>query len=179
MTGPVPVEEVALSTDRDAILLEVASWVEEGDFLSLAGILSPRKRQREDADLRIKTSQDVRARVADMIRGRMCNKVGDPVEFLADVKAGNLAKNYTGWTLREAISLADKGLLHVRVSTQIAGPWNNTVGGNTEYSITLTDEGEKALASALEARRAETGTGSVNESAIPNGETPNTSEPQL
>lgn len=137
--------ELTKLAERDAILMEVAGWIEEGDLLSMAGILSKRKRDREDANLRIETSQAVRARMADMIRGRMANKVGDPLKFLRDVSDGRYENNYTGYTIREAIALADKGLLTVSVITKIAGPWNNVVGGATAYRIELTDEGRAAL----------------------------------
>lgn len=80
-----------------------------------------------------------------MIRGRMINKVGDPIEFLADVRAGRYVKRYTGFDLQQAIALANKGLLLVQVLTQVAGPWNNVCGGTTEYRITLTDEGSELL----------------------------------
>jgi hypothetical protein len=136
--------------DRDAILMEVAGWIEEGDISSLPGILNKRKRVREDAALRIQTSKEVRARMARMIRGRMENKVGDPVDFLKDVQAGDHDRHYTGFTLRQAIALADRGLLTVVAMTQVAGPWNNTVGGKTEYQIRLTEKGEKFIADADE-----------------------------
>lgn len=170
-TEPVPVSALRASIpsacDRDAILMEVAGWVEEMDLLAISGIMHRRKRVREDAALRIKTSDEVRARMADMIRGRMENKVGDPLDFLSGLKAGRYARCYTGFDLREAIALADKGLLSVSVVTQIAGPWNNTVGGNTEYSIKLTDEGEQFLASGIEARSDETA-----QQAQPEGQEP-------
>lgn len=155
------------SADRDAILLEVAGWIEEGDFIALAGIMGKRKRIREDAALRIETSKDVRRRMADMIRGRMQNKVGQPEEFIRDVKAGRYDKMYTAFDVRAAIALADKGFLKVEVVSQIAGPWNNTVGGQTAYRFSVTDKGEALLAQAIEARRAETQGGSVeDESAV-------------
>jgi hypothetical protein len=102
----------------------------------------------------------------------MENKVGDPVDFIEDVKAGRFDKLYTGFTIRQAIALADRGLLRVCVISQIAGPFNNLCGSNTEYRITVTEEGEKFLAQAIEARRAETGTGSVHESAVGEADAP-------
>jgi hypothetical protein len=136
---------------RDAILMEVAGWVEEGDLIAWQGIGHRRKRVREDAALRIETSEAVRSRLASMIRGRMQNKVGDPIDFLADVKAGRHDRYVTGYILREAIALADKGLLCVTVETQIAGPWNNVVDGQAKYKIAITEKGEEALAKAMEA----------------------------
>lgn len=169
--SPVPAS-IPSAEDRDAILLEVAGWVEESDLRDLQGVWAKRKRDREDAALRLETSKAVRSRLASMIRGRMENKVGDALEFLSDVKAGRYERMLTGHTLREAIALANKGLLKVTVETQIAGPWNNTIGGNTEYHIQVTEKGEVVLASAIEARRAETQGGSVHESAVTEGQTP-------
>jgi len=145
--------------------MEVAGWVEEGDLIAWQGIGHRRKRVREDAALRVETSEAVRTRLADMIRGRMENKVGDPIEFLREVKAGEHDRYVTGYTLREAIALADRGLLKVCVVTQIAGPWNNVIDGVTGYQITITEQGEKFLAQAIEARRA-AGTSSACESAV-------------
>lgn len=162
---------------RDAILMEIAGWCDEMDVLELPGILSRRKRVREDAQLRVETSRRVRGRMADLIRARMQNKDGDPVDFIEDVKAGRFDKHYTGHTIREAIALADKGLLRVCAITQIAGPWNNVVGSNTEYRITLTDKGEAFLAQAIEARRTETQSGSVHESAVGAADAPEGSQP--
>lgn len=168
---------IANAAERDAILMEVAGWVEEGDLISWQGIAHRRKRVREDAALRIQTSEEVRKRLADMIRGRMQNKVGDPVEFLSDVKEGRVTY-VTGFILREAIALADKGLLRIVVETQIAGPWNNVVDGQATYKITMTDEGEEFLAKAMEARQGQDPTGldgDSHDSAVGNADLPNTS----
>lgn len=149
--SPPQAASIPSAFDRDAIIMEVAGWVEELDLLEIHGLLAKRKRDREDAALRIETSERVRKRAAETIRARMKNRVGDPGEFLADVKAGRFNKNYTGYTIREAIALADIGLLRVCVRTQIAGPWNNQVGSHPEYTFELTEDGEKFLAEVTSA----------------------------
>lgn len=141
---------------RDEILMEVASWVEEGDLRDFVGICAKRKRDREDAALRMETAKVVRAQLAKMIRGRMENKVGDPIDFLKCVQAGGYEKFYTGHTLRQAFALADKGLLLIFAETQVGGPHTNTVGGYTKYNIGLTEKGIAYLAQGIEAGTAET-----------------------
>ena len=133
-------------SEREAAILEVADWLEEPDLRDLAGICARRKRDREDARLRGDTAKATRADLARMVRARVGNKVGDPAEFLRDVRAGQYSKAYTSFDIREAISLADKGLMVVEVATQIAGPWNNMVGGNTRYLFSLTDRGRALIA---------------------------------
>lgn len=134
-------------SERDAILDEIATWLEEPDIIEMSGTWIKRKRDREDARLRIETSRDVRRRLADMVRGRKENKFGDPLKFLKSIESmeGKVYEWATSNDLREAFSLADKGLLLISARLQLAGPWSNCVPPKTEYVIELTDKGRDQI----------------------------------
>lgn len=132
------------SAERAKIIEEVAQWIEEASFLDLRGILSRRKRDREDAEVRRKARDELRAEIADMVRGRAGNGVGDPVATLKRLMETD--GRWIGSELRsEGWPLVFKGWIDVTVITHIS---ENSLPARSEFRITLTDEGKKALADA-------------------------------
>lgn len=127
----------------DEILEYAAKLIEETDFSDLAGVLAKKKRDREDAELRLKTSGDVRRRCAAHIRAMKARPDMGPVGTLRRL-ADLPSDNYMGHVmhLRDAWPLAWKGWLDIQC---IIKTNSNGVPPETEYRIVITDRGRDVL----------------------------------
>lgn len=126
---------------RDEILEEVALHIEELSFLDFRGVAAKRKRDREDAALRVKTIGETRKHLAAEIRGLKGNNRGDAVEVLKTLS--ELGDDWHEPYLRDAWPLAWKGWVDIHASVKLN---SNSIPPETEYRITLTDKGKAVLA---------------------------------
>ncbi len=128
----------------DEILEYAAKLIEDTDLSDMAGVWAKKKRDREDAGLRHKTSEEVRARCAAHIRAMKKRPELGPVGLLREL-AGLPSDNYMGHVmhLRDAWPLAWKGWLNIEC---ILKTNSNGVPPETEYRIVLTDKGRDILA---------------------------------
>jgi hypothetical protein len=130
----------------DEILEYAAKLIEDTDLSDLAGVWAKKKRNREDAELRLRTAEDVRKRCASHIRAMKKRPELGPVGTLREL-AGLSNDSYMGHVmhLRDAWPLAWKGWVNIEC---ILKTNSNGVPPETEYRIVLTDKGRDILAAA-------------------------------
>lgn len=130
----------------DEILEYAAKLIEDTDISDWAGAWAKKKRDREDAELRMKTAGEVRKRCADHIRAMKKRPDLGPVETLR--KLSELpTDSYMGHVmhLREAWPLAWKGWVDINCILKCN---SNGIPPESEYRIILTDKGRGILAAA-------------------------------
>ena len=127
--------------NSDEVLEYAASLIEETDFADLRGVWTKRKRHREDAELRLKTSEEVRKRCAEHIRA-MKNRPGlTPIATLRKLSEAKAHCNHANY-LHDAWPLAWKGWINIECAIKIN---SNGIPPETTYRITLTDKGREIL----------------------------------
>lgn len=127
----------------DEALEYAAKLIEDTDLSDMAGVWAKKKRDREDAALRLKTSEEVRKRCAAHIRAMKKRPELSPVETLRGL-AELPEDTYLGHVmhLRDAWPLAWKGWLDIQC---IIKTNSNGVPPETAYRIVLTDKGRDVL----------------------------------
>jgi DNA-binding MarR family transcriptional regulator len=130
-----------MDQSRDDILEEVAQWVERFDLLSYAGIISRKKRDREDAALRVKVTEDLRKKIAAEVRWMKTRRDRDAKQIVQDLS--ELGDFNHVLHLRDGWKMASLGYVRIKV---IIDATSNQVGPPTEYKITLTDKGRELIA---------------------------------
>lgn len=134
-------EDIRAET-RDEILELAAQIAEQSSLLDLRGIMSKRKRDREDASLRMAAREELRTEIADHIRYAKASRRHDPIAILADLAA--LPDDYRhDMHLTEAWPLAWKGWLDIEMTVRTN---SNSVPPEAQYRIRLTEEGRAVLA---------------------------------
>lgn len=129
--------------DTDSVLEYAAQLVEEGSFADLAGILSKRKRDREDAELRRKTKDETRKECAEFIRAFKSRRDLDALIVLRNLS--ELADDSYEHSMRliDAWPLAWKGWLNITCKIRCN---SNSVPPEAEYRIEITNKGREVLA---------------------------------
>jgi len=127
----------------DEILEYAAKLIEDTDLSDMAGVWAKKKRDREDAALRLKAAEDVRKRCAAHVRAMKKRPELSPIETLREM-ADLPSDTYPGHVmhLRDAWPLAWKGWLDIQC---IIKTNSNGVPPETEYRIVLTDKGRDVL----------------------------------
>lgn len=127
--------------DRDEILEYAALIVEESSLLDLRGIMAKRKRDREDAALRMVAREEMRKELAERIRYSKNSRKGDAMAVLADIAA--LPDDYRhDMHLTDAWPLAWKGWVDIEMTVTTN---SNSVPPEAQYRIRLTDKGRAIL----------------------------------
>lgn len=127
----------------DAALLAAAKLIEEGHFSDLRGVMARKKRDREDAQLRLKTMKEVREGLSTSVLSLMRDKQTTPKQMLTELV--KFSKIMTANCVRKAMYLADAGYLTLYVKIQVAGDWSNVVGGTQVYTFDLSEKGKALL----------------------------------
>lgn len=125
----------------DATLEYAAQMIEESSLLDLIGIGARRKRQREDAALRMETREELRRDMARHLRAMKGRRDRDAIavlEHLATLDGGDHVSY-----LSDAWPLAWKRWVKIEAIINCA---DNCVPPETHYRITVTDRGRQALA---------------------------------
>jgi hypothetical protein len=125
----------------DEVLEYAALLIEDTDLSDLVGILAKQKRGREDAELRLKTSKDVRARCAAHIRAMKNRPELGAVATLRDLAELSTDDDHAAH-LREAWPLAWQGWVNIKATIRCN---SNCIPPDTTYRIELTDRGRKVL----------------------------------
>jgi hypothetical protein len=128
---------------KDDILEYAARLIEDTDISDMRGIMSRRKRDREDSELRMLTSAEVRQRCASQIRAMKERPDLTPEATLRDIAENEGGYQGHAMILRDAWPLAWKGWVNIECRIRCN---SNCVPPETEYWITLTDRGRKVLA---------------------------------
>lgn len=124
--------------DRDEILEYAALMVEESSLLDLRGIMAKRKRDREDAALRMAAREELRKEIAERIRYSKNSRKGDAMAVLAA-----LPDDYRhDMHLTDAWPLAWKGWVDIEMTVTTN---SNSVPPEAQYRIRLTDKGRAIL----------------------------------
>lgn len=126
----------------DEALEYAAQLIEQSSLLDIAGIWAKRKRAREDAALRMRSREELRAEMAAHLRAMKSRPDLDADAVLERVVEWS-AKSDFGMCLTEAWPLAWKGWLNIEATILCN---SNSIPPQTRYSITLTDRGEKVIA---------------------------------
>lgn len=129
-------------SNYDDALEYAARLIEEISFADLGGIAARRKRDREDAALRVQTTKEVRAECARHIRAFIGRPDLSPVAKLREIAALDPEKDHV-WSVRDAWGLAKKGWLKIELRIVIS---DNTIPPTMSYRIVLTDRGRAKLA---------------------------------
>lgn len=125
----------------DDVLEEIAARLERPDLIDMRGILAKRKRDREDARLRMEARQEQRREIAKWIRSFKSEGGNSYVAALE-----NIQDNKFAWGPDVAAALANRHAtlsVAVHLSTHLE---NSAV----EYTVTLTDAGRALVASAAQ-----------------------------
>lgn len=122
---------------RDAVLAWVARELEQGNFLDLRGIASRRKRDREDADLRMRARQEMRREFADYIRAMAGREDLEPAALLRQIAALSPTGNHAAHLI-DAWPLAWSGWVVIECILKASSNW---IPPEQHYRITLTTEG--------------------------------------
>lgn len=127
----------------DATLEYAAQLVERGSFTDLAGIMAKRKRDREDAVLRMRSREEVRAEIAAHLRAMMSRPELSAVNVLRRIsELGDREFDHAAM-LHDAWPLAWKRWVKITALLNCA---SNQIPPETEYRISLTDRGREVLA---------------------------------
>lgn len=125
----------------DATLEYAARLIEDRDILDLRGAMGRRKRDREDADLRLRTRVELKAELARFLRAMKCRNDLDIANVLARVVAEN-DRGRASVHLIDAWPLAWKGLLNIYATVRCN---SNAIPPETSYRIDLTEKGRRLL----------------------------------
>lgn len=131
-----------IDLDLDDKTLEwAAQFIEQHDFIDIAGIAARKKRDREDAELRMKTRHAIKAEMANHMRAFKSRRDLDAREVLRRVVEWS-DESHCGISLTEAWPLAWKGWLDIHAHIKCN---SNQVPPQTHYTVTLTERGRKIL----------------------------------
>lgn len=125
----------------DATLEWAAQEIEQGSLLDLRGIMAPRKRDREDAELRMAARRDLRKELAEHLRAFKSRRDLDARETLKRVVERSNESD-CGIALDDAWPLAWKGWINIHATILCN---SNQIPPETQYSVTLTDRGREIL----------------------------------
>lgn len=128
----------------DEAMEYAARLIEDVSLLDFRGIASKRKRDREDAELRLQTAREVRAACASHIRAFINRPDLEPRAILQRVRDGENA----AWLMQDVWPLAWRGL--VRIEAHVVCN-SNQVPPETYYTVALTERGERFLSEREEA----------------------------
>lgn len=125
--------------DIDLVIEKIAADLEEPNFLDVRGIAAKRKRDREDADLRMQTRQEQRRELAGWVRSFKTEGGNRFMRFLEEVEEGG--NHHFAWGPEVATALACCFVtmtVEFDLSTHLA---NCT----PRFRFALTDEGRARL----------------------------------
>ncbi len=129
----------------DAVLEYAARLIEDMHFSDLAGIHAKRKRDREDAAVRVAAIEATRKECARHIRAFKARRDLDVETILKRIAALKPGRRHDA-ELREAWPLAWKGLVKIEATISVAC---NSVPPDTHYTISLTDKGRTLIAEKI------------------------------
>lgn len=130
--------------DADTIIEQIACELDEPSFLDLRGIIAKRKRDREDADLRMRTRQEQRRELASWVRSFKSDKGNSPLRFLESVRDGK-ADQYS-WG-PEVVAAILGQLVTVTLEMEMSSHLPNC---ERRYRFSITDKGMGMLGSPAE-----------------------------
>jgi hypothetical protein len=123
--------------------LEYAAQVAERDsLLDVSGIMARRKRQREDASLRMRVRREQRAEIATNIRALMNRPELSAISVLAQLAALPEDRGHDD-RLMDAWPLAWRGWVKIVATISCTSNW---VPPEIHYRILITERGREALA---------------------------------
>lgn len=126
-------------TTADEAMEYAARLIEDVSLTDLRGTMAKRKRDREDALLRLETRKELRSELAAHIRAFINRPDLEPKAILQRIKDGDRAE----WLMADAWPLAWKGLCQIEAHIVCN---SNSVPPETSYTIKLTERGEAMLA---------------------------------
>lgn len=127
----------------DAIIETIACRLEQPNLLDMQGIAAKRKRDREDASLRLRARQEQRRELASWVRSFKSDKGNSPLRFLESVRDGEADQ----WSWGPDVAAAVLGqLVIVTVEIELSSHLANS---GLNYRFTLTESGEEFLAASL------------------------------
>lgn len=129
----------------DDALEYAARLIEETDLSDMAGIWAKRKRDREDAALRLKAAEETRRRCAEHIRAMKKRPDLSPVATLRDIAEAKEGHRGHAMLLKDAWPLAWMGWVDIECTMKCN---SNCVPPESSYRVTLTDKGLAVLANA-------------------------------
>lgn len=131
------------TASRDDVLEYAARLAEEKSFGDLRGIAARRKRDREDAELRLRVIEETRREIAAHIRAAVGRKDLHPISILGRLAAIPAdAERAAMMYVQEAWPLAWMGLVRIDCIIRCN---SNVIPPETDYRIALTERGRKAL----------------------------------
>lgn len=131
------------SPDVDEILEWAAQLIEDTDLSDIRGVWAKRKREREDAELKLAASKEARAKCAAHVRAMKSRPDLDAKSVLRHL-AGLPAVQHRLY-LRDAWPLAWKGWVNIECRLKCNGN-----SSETDFHIALTDKGRAALSEDLQ-----------------------------
>lgn len=129
---------IGIAATREEGMEEAARLVEDVSLTDMRGIMGKRKRDREDAKLRLEIRKELRAELAAHIRAFINRPDLEPKAILQRIADGEDAN----WMLPDAWPLAWKGL--VRIEAHIVCN-SNSIPPETSYTISITEKGLSML----------------------------------
>lgn len=132
------------ATPDDALEF-AAQLVEERSLLDLRGLMSRRKRDREDAQVRLSARDELRRELADLIRAFKDRPDLSPLTALKRIAEADDRSHELH--LRDAWQLAAKGWVRVLVNVDCTG---NSIPPEARYRVEVTERGRRVLEGAPE-----------------------------
>ncbi len=126
--------------EHNALVEIIAKGVEEGSILDLRGILSKRKRDREDADLRMKVREEQRQELGRFIRAFKRGEGRDPISELGKIAAAGGSRKYERFI--DIDTLLAPGWITIDIVTRVS---DNSIPARSEFIATLTKRGRAVL----------------------------------
>lgn len=128
--------------NRDEILEAAALEIEGSSLLDMSGAWSKTKKGQREYEARMKAVYGERKRCADIIRAMKSGSGLDPIERLRQI--AELPQDHRqDLYLTDAWPMAWKGWLDIECRIKLN---SNSAPPQSEYRITLTDEGRAILA---------------------------------
>lgn len=127
----------------DEVLEYAARLIEELTFSDIGGIMAKKKRDREDAQIRIKTIEENRADCARHIRAFKSRPDLDAKQVLRELSQLGGNPDVAVMHLRDAWPLAWKGWLKIYC---VVCCTSNCIPPTTKYHIEITEKGRAILA---------------------------------
>ena len=124
--------------DADAIIEKIACELEQPDLMDMVGIIAKRKRDREDADLRMRTRQEQRRELASWVRSFKSGEGNSPLRFLEEVRDGTTDQLFWGPEVAAAVL---GRLVTVTVEVEFS------THAHLRCRFALTEDGRNALGS--------------------------------
>lgn len=131
---------MGLAIDADSVIEQIACELDQPSFLDLRGIAAKRKRDREDADLRMRARQEQRRELASWVRSFKSDKGNSPLRFLESVRDGE-ADQYA-WGPEVAAAILGR-LITVTLEIEMSSHLANC---ERRYRFSITDKGLGLLA---------------------------------